>query len=72
MNFGARWDIKDQDDNKLISYSNLETGVVFDCGAVRSDTPLNMLLEFILSEGDAGDLVFVNGNLLQIQKEVRA
>lgn len=72
MDLGARWDITTQQDYLLVMYSNLETGVTFDCGLIAASTPLNQLLEFILSEGDPGDLVFFNGTMLQIQKEVRA
>lgn len=73
MNFGARWDVVDVEAGKSVIYENLESDIQFDCGIVRSDTPMSMILEFIVSEGDPGDMVFVNGSpMMVLQKEVRA
>lgn len=59
---GARWMIQDQKQGqRAVSYQNLDTGTVFDCGACEPGTSMESILDFILSEGDAGDLVFLNG-----------
>lgn len=73
MNLGARWTITDVKDGRMVVYENLEHGKRFDCGIERGDTPLDMILEFIISEGDPGDLVFLNGLFYtQIHKEMTA
>lgn len=70
---GARWSITDTKDGKIVVYENLEAGIRFECGVCRRDTPVDMILEFILGEGDPGDLVFLNGLFYtQTQKEICA
>ena len=58
MNLFARWTIKETNIGISVVYENLERGIIFDCGICRKDTLPEMLLEFIMSEGDAGDLVY--------------
>lgn len=70
---GAKWNITDTRDGRLVVYENLVDHHRFDCGVERRDTPFDMILEFIISEGDPGDLVFLNGKFYtQIYKEVTA
>lgn len=68
---GARWDIVDTEGGKSVMYENLVAGVQFNCGICPATTTVPMLLEFILTEGDAGDIVFLNGSVIWIQAEVR-
>ena len=71
---GARWDITDQKDGqKKVVYANLCTGTIFDCGLAPANSPMILLLEFVIDEGDAGDMVFVNGQFYtQTHKEMCA
>jgi len=41
-------------------YENLERGIKFDCGVTPKGTLADLILEFIMSEGDPGDLVYWN------------
>jgi len=61
MKLGARWTLNDRKEGISVVYENLESGITFDCGIVRLDTPLDHLAEFIVSEGDPGDMVYRNG-----------
>jgi hypothetical protein len=73
MNFGARWLIVEKQDGKSVKYENLEAGISFDCGVTPVAASIGMILEFIISEGDPGDLVFLNGTFYtQTQKEMCA
>lgn len=58
MNLLARWTVKETDAGLSVTYENLERGIVFDCGVCRKDTLPELILEFILAEGDPGDFVF--------------
>lgn len=71
---GARWDITDQKDGqKQVAYLNLCTGTKFECGLTPANSPMGLILEFILSEGDPGDMVFLNGQFYtQTHKEMCA
>lgn len=70
---GARWDITDQADGKKVVYMNLCTGCSFDCGVAPAASPMCLLLEFIVSEGDPGDMIFLNGQFYtQTHKEMSA
>ena len=72
-NLGARWTITEKPEGKIVMYENLETGIAFNCGMSPPGTDLFLILEFILSEGDPGDLVFVNGQFYtQTCKEICA
>lgn len=69
---GARWTIVESETGKTVVYENLETGVVFNCGVCKPETPILSILEFILSEGDPGDFVYLNGTFFtQTHKEAR-
>ena len=72
-NLGARWTITEKPEGKVVVYENLEAGIKFDCGVSPPTTPIGMILEFILTEGDPGDLVFLNGQFYtQTCKEICA
>lgn len=58
MNLLARWTVKETSKGISVVYENLERGITFDCGICRKDTLPELLLEFIMSEGDPGDLVY--------------
>jgi hypothetical protein len=58
MNLLARWTVKETNKGISVVYENLERGITFDCGICRKDTLPELLLEFIMSEGDPGDLVY--------------
>jgi hypothetical protein len=58
MNFTARWTIKETDTGISVVYENLVRGITFDCGICRKDTLPELLWEFIVSEGDPGDVVY--------------
>lgn len=55
---GARWSITDEAAGRHVVYHNLVRGLVFDCGHTNDD--MGKLLQFIVSEGDPGDMVFLN------------
>jgi hypothetical protein len=49
----AKWLIERRPDGRLqLTYVNLCTGQTFDCGAVRGDAPLDLLVEWIVTRGD--------------------
>ena len=60
MNLLARWTVKNTNKGISVVYENLERGIVFDCGVCRTDTLPDVLLEFIMAEGDPGDFVYWN------------
>lgn len=54
-------------------YENLVDGITHDCGVVRGDTLPILLLEFIIGEGDPGDVVTWDGKPIHfLMKETRA
>jgi hypothetical protein len=73
MDLGAKWVISNQKQGISVRYENHEHGIDFDCGVTARATPLELILEFILGEGDPGDLVFLDGMFYtQLQKEICA
>lgn len=64
MNFGARWTVVDGH----VVYENLVSGTSFDCGQANSSATPKQVMEFIVGEGDVGDLVFYNGELFYLLK----
>lgn len=71
---GARWNITDQaDGQKAVVYINLCNGTTFECGLTPAGSPMGLILEYILNEGDPGDMVFLNGQFYtQTHKEMPA
>lgn len=61
----AKWDILTQDDGGiLVIYRNFITDLVFECGICKPGTPLDLIIEYIEEEGDAGDQIFHDGRWL--------
>lgn len=71
---GARWNITDQaDGQKAVVYINLCTGCRFECGVIPAHTATGLILEFILDQGNPGDMVFLNDQFYtQTHKEMSA
>lgn len=70
---GARWTVTETASGRLVVYENLERGLTFNCGVEPLSTPFDLIVEFIIQEGDPGDLVFLNGKFYtQLQKEMSA
>lgn len=62
MNLGARWTIEDVATGKSVKYENFVKGIGFDCGIQTPDKDLHEIMAFIISEGDPGDIVILNGS----------
>lgn len=49
----AKWLIGRQPDGRLqLTYVNLRTGQTHECGAVREDAPVDLLVEWIVTKGE--------------------
>ena len=60
----GRWDLRTRQDGVEITYANLVTGQIFVCGLAGPGTRLGSVLGFVASEGVAGDLVFLDHELV--------
>lgn len=59
----GRWDFQTRAGGIEITYANLLTGKLLVCGVARPGTLLPILIEYVYEEGDAGDVVFIDGKL---------
>lgn len=66
----AKWVVQENRRGNLsLTYKNLLSGQVFECGELRRDTPADMILKWIVKEGgpNPGDLIrFPDGTILQV------
>lgn len=62
------WNIKTSERVIGVTYTNLSTGAEFDCGDNRPDTPVSMILEWVMLNADPGDIVAVNDEALPLFK----
>ncbi|MCI0569381.1 MAG: hypothetical protein L0Y66_01385 [Myxococcaceae bacterium] len=48
----AKWLIERQEDGLLrLTYVNLQASTTFHCGDLRADTPLDLIVEWIVTKG---------------------
>ncbi|MCI0674077.1 MAG: hypothetical protein L0Y64_26825 [Myxococcaceae bacterium] len=48
----AKWLIGRREDGHLrLTHVNLQTGMTFHCGDLRADTPLDLIVEWIVTKG---------------------
>lgn len=71
----ARWEVsKLREDGKWsVLYRNLKDDVVFDCGSQPAATPLALIMQFVLSQAEPGDIVTLHGQTVtRVQEPARA
>lgn len=62
LNLKALWNVDLQKSGQYaVKYQNYSTGKKHDCGLTNPGVSLNEVLEFVMNEGDGGDLLFLNG-----------
>lgn len=66
----ARWVLYENNRSFLtLLYRNLTNGEVFNCGELRRDTPVKMVLEWVLEQQSTkpGDIIkFHDGTIVQV------
>ncbi len=71
----ARWEVSQLDEGGKWSvlYRNLKDDVVFDCGSQPAATPLALIMQFVLSQAEPGDIVTLHGQTVaRVQEPARA
>lgn len=57
----ALWKVVTQRTKIAITYVNLQTGKPFNCGDQHPDTDVDLILQWITTEADPGDVVLLDG-----------
>ncbi len=60
----AIWKIDRHPTKITVVYRNLHSGTDFNCGDQHATTDVGLILEWVRSEADPGDLVLVDGRVV--------
>lgn len=57
----ANWKIDRTEAALTVTYYNLQSGVEFNCGENRLDTPVGLILDWIADQAEPGDVIYAFG-----------